>query len=292
MLFVSHSIFRSEFFYILLVSFLLLLLLMVPAPILPLQVLRVLIGLAFVLLFPGYCLQVAAFPAQGDLEGKERLALSFGLSLVWLPLLALILDRMVWGITLWSVALSIACSVFLFAVIAIIRRSRLEGEAAFRPLQEFHPVASWKKQDRIYKKAYLMLGAVALFFFVTAATIIWMPKPAEKMTEFYMLGSSGKAESYPYMLEAGRAAEITFGIRNLERVPANYRIIALDSQGEIGQAGQFEIADGEAQEFLMTYTPLEIGEDVQITFILLRDGEAEPYRTLHMWTKVIAPNLE
>ncbi len=43
--------------------------------------LRVIFGLPFVLFLPGYALIAALFPGKGDLDGIERVALSFGLSI-------------------------------------------------------------------------------------------------------------------------------------------------------------------------------------------------------------------
>src|SRR3989442_5344824 len=42
---------------------------------------RVVLGLPFVLFFPGYVLIAALYPRRSDLDGVERVALSLGLSL-------------------------------------------------------------------------------------------------------------------------------------------------------------------------------------------------------------------
>ena len=53
---------------------------------------RIVLSLAFVLFFPGYTLIAALFPAKGRLDGIERVALSFGLSLAVVPLIGLALN--------------------------------------------------------------------------------------------------------------------------------------------------------------------------------------------------------
>ena len=50
-------------------------------PVLNESFLRILVGVAMVLFIPGYALIAALFPAKGDLDGIERVALSFGLSI-------------------------------------------------------------------------------------------------------------------------------------------------------------------------------------------------------------------
>ncbi len=51
--------------------------------------LRIPIGLLMVLFVPGYVLIAALFPRKGDLDGIERIALSFGLSIAVVPLIGL-----------------------------------------------------------------------------------------------------------------------------------------------------------------------------------------------------------
>jgi len=67
---------------------------------------RLTLGLALVLLFPGYTLISALFPKAKDLDVIERVALSFGLSIAIVPLIGLILNYTPWGIRLYPVLIS------------------------------------------------------------------------------------------------------------------------------------------------------------------------------------------
>ena len=67
-------------------------LLLVPLALLTSGALRIVLGLAFVLFFPGYTLIAALFPGKDALDSIERLALSFGLSIAVVPLIGLILN--------------------------------------------------------------------------------------------------------------------------------------------------------------------------------------------------------
>ena len=69
--------------------------------------LRIALGLAFGLFFPGYTLIAALFPKKDSLNGIERLALSFGLSIVVVPLIGLILNYTPWGISLYPILVSL-----------------------------------------------------------------------------------------------------------------------------------------------------------------------------------------
>jgi len=59
---------------------------------------RIILGLPLVLFLPGYSLIAALFPRKADLDGIERVALSFGLSLAIVPLLGLVLNYTPFGI--------------------------------------------------------------------------------------------------------------------------------------------------------------------------------------------------
>ncbi|MGB3943467.1 MAG: DUF1616 domain-containing protein, partial [Methanothrix sp.] len=59
---------------------------------------RVPVGLVMVLFLPGYALIAALFPRDDDLDGIERVALSFGLSIAVVPLIGLGLNYTPWGI--------------------------------------------------------------------------------------------------------------------------------------------------------------------------------------------------
>jgi len=100
----------------------------------PLVPLRVILGLPFILFFPGYVLMLALFPRKERMSGIERVVLSFGLSIAVVPLLGLILNYTWWGITLESILYSMASFIFIISVIASNRRKRLgerEGDCGY-----------------------------------------------------------------------------------------------------------------------------------------------------------------
>ena len=54
--------------------------------------LRVVLGLLFLLLFPGYALMAAIFPKKDSLDAMERVAISLGLSLAVITFTGIILN--------------------------------------------------------------------------------------------------------------------------------------------------------------------------------------------------------
>ena len=87
----------------------------------PTNVLRIILGIPFLLFFPGYTMMAALFAKKEGMSGFERLALSFGLSIIVVPLIGLILNYTPWGISLIPVVLSLFALTLIFATVALSR---------------------------------------------------------------------------------------------------------------------------------------------------------------------------
>ncbi len=279
---------RNEFIPILVVGLVLIVLIAagvegLPAP---LPMLRLVLGLGFVLLVPGYTLQAALFPCRDDLGGAERLALSFGLSIAVIPPISLLLDALPWGIRLWPIVLSETLFITLCSSLALYRRGRLPYSDRVSLELETDLRGWWAVQDRTQR---LLLGTLAVALMgaaVAAAAIVWTPRPDERLTEFYILGSEGLAETYPRQAVVGQPVTVTMGIANQEGVAAEYRVEICDGGDLIGQLGPIDLEAGESEEQLLTFVPRKAGTDVKVEFWLFRDNGVEPYRALHLWIDV------
>ncbi len=116
------------------------------------SVVRIPLGLAMVLFVPGYALIAALFPKKDDLDGIERLALSFGLSIAVVPLIGLGLNYTPWGIRLTPVVISLAFFTIAMTAVAYWRRMALAAEDRFAvPFRE--GVASSRKRFWRMKRA-------------------------------------------------------------------------------------------------------------------------------------------
>ncbi len=249
---------------------------------------RLLLGLAFVLFVPGYALQAALFPRADELDGPERLALSFGLSVAVVPPLALVLDRLPWGIRLWPIVISEALVITVCSAVALVRRRRLPPEARPVLVVSADLKGWWAEQDRTNRILYSVLGGAVLLALGSAAAIILLPKPGDYFTEFYLLGPEGLAENYPRETVTGQPVTVTVGITNQEGTPAQYRVEVVNGGQQVGAAGPVRLKHEETDERPVAFAPAEVGDDVEIMFHLYRDGEPEPYRSLRLWMKVRA----
>jgi uncharacterized membrane protein len=257
----------------------------------PLDLLRLLLGLVYVLYVPGYCLTAALFPRADDLDGIERTGLSLGLSVAWVPVLALILDRLPWGLRLWPIFLGQLLSILLFMAIAVWRRERLPAGEAYLPDTTWRPRPWWRGLPRLEKRIYALCLGALLVAGLAAAWVFLVPSPDEFMTEFYILGQEGLAEDYPREAGVGETLAVTMGITNREREAMDYtvEVWAVDPWNDqrelVNTAGPFQLAPDERHEQPLTWQMPWAGDDLMVDFYLYSAGEA-PYRALRLWLDV------
>jgi len=84
-----------------------------------------------VLFLPGYALIATLFPRKDDLDGIERIALSFGLSIAITLLLGLGLNYTPFGIRLVPILIVLLVFTISLAIGAYVRRSMIPEEDKF-----------------------------------------------------------------------------------------------------------------------------------------------------------------
>src|SRR4030042_524833 len=92
---------------------------------------RQVLGLIFVLFLPGYAASAALFPENDQIDGIERVALSFGLSIAIVPLIGLALNFTPWGIRLDPILASVSGFIIGAALVGWYRRMRLPEDGRF-----------------------------------------------------------------------------------------------------------------------------------------------------------------
>lgn len=252
----------------------------------PLPILRLFLGLLFVLFVPGYTFQAAIFPRANDLDDLERLALSFGLSIAVVPPIALILDALPWGIRLWPIVAAEGLFIAVCSLVAWYRRWRLPEEERFRLVVKVDVKGWWDAQDRTNRILYGVVTGAILTAVLSAVALVVLPKPGEHFTEFYILGPEGLAENYPREAVVGQPVAVTVGIANHEGVPAEYSLVIISEELLVGQAGPVRLEPEATDERTVSFVPAVAGDDVEVVFLLYRGGIEEPYRSLRLWLKV------
>ena len=284
-------------------------------PVLNESFLRILFGLAMVLFIPGYALIAALFPARDDLDGIERVALSFGLSIAVSPLIGLALNYTPWGIRLDPILTSLTLFTLAMVGIAWYRRLLLPASERFSvPAREmlgaarnelFDPEAT--PLDRGLSALLLVSIVVAV---ATTAYVIAVPKEGEHFTEFYILGPGGKAADYPTDFPANSAQTLIVGVGNHEYREINYTVEALllnqtfDTRTNTSTIHAAEPLDrftlavphNETREVVWNFT-VPSPEYNRVEFLLFNETVPGPavtgadrinasYRDLHLWVRV------
>ncbi|KAF5042566.1 hypothetical protein DSECCO2_511270 [anaerobic digester metagenome] len=199
------------------------------APIISESPLRVVFVLPFILFIPGYLLTAALFPARGDLDGIERIALSLGLSIAAVPLFGFALNYTSWGIRLDSIAITLLAFSLAVGLIAQFRRRELPEESRLTvrfgtylaAIKEEFSGGSPSRFDRVLS---VVLIAAVLVAVATTVFVIAVPKEGEKFTEFYVLGPRGKAADYPTEFMSGTPQTVIIGIGNHEYQDITYTV--------------------------------------------------------------------
>jgi len=273
---------QSDLIWLNVATFLLILII----TLLPSDVLRVILGLPFVLIFPGYVLTAALFPRRSALDGLERLALSFGLSITVVSLIGLTLNYTPWGIRLYPILISLTIFIVVLSLVSWYRRRRLAIAERFVlsfPLR----LASLREQGLMDRVLSIILIVAILGALGTLGYTIATPRVGEKFTEFYILGLDGKAIDYPKEMKVGEQGRVLVGIINREQEPVSYRIKIMVGGQEGGELGPLMLQPDEKWEEVVSFTPRKAGSAQRVEFLLYRDGENEPYRELHLWVDVV-----
>ena len=315
---------------------------------------RVVVGLAFTLFVPGYAFIAALFPEAGrpptaeeppdeaaaddpdaeapaepetgplpdrGIDGIERVALSFGLSIAIVPLIGLALNFTPFGIRLVPIVVSISAFTLVATAVAAVRRWELPEEDRFSvPYREWLAAA---RQELFHPESTLDAAlnvALALAVLLAVSSVVYavaVPPQGERFTEFYILGEDADgelvADNYPEELVAGEPASLYVGVGNNEHETVTYTMVA-----------QLQVVEGEGNESRVTErteldrwsTTLEHNEtyveersltldnetatafngtDRRLTFLLYDESPpATPtrenaYRDVHLWVNVSTP---
>jgi uncharacterized membrane protein len=250
---------------------------------------RIILGLPLVLFLPGYSLIATLFPGKDDLDGIERVALSFGLSIAIVPLIGLALNYTPFGIRLSPILFVLSIFTVSLALGAYARRSMIpEGGrfvvdfgAFFKNMKESFTTTD-TKIDKIL--TVVLIISIVLAISMTAYVII-TPKQGEKFTEFYVLGPNGTASDYPTNLKVGEKGEVIIGIVNHEYANTSYHL-EVRLNGEVIDEKSINLMHNETWESPFTFRARRAGEDQKLEFLLYKEGVKEVYRSLHLWMDV------
>ncbi len=246
--------------------------------------LMMVLGLILVVFLPGYSLVAALFPIRDDLVVIERVALSFGLSIIVVPILGLILNFTTFGIRLIPLLIILSTFTISLSLIAWFRRLKLPAEKRFKvPFERLLKVNLG--QSVMDKSLSIVLIASIIGSSATLVYVVVTPKTGERFTEFYLLGPNSTASDYPIDLKVGEYGKVIIGIVNHEYENITYRLEFNLNESLIHEKRVFLI-DNEKWEIPFTFQATEKGENQKLEFLLYKNQQIEAYSTLHLWVNV------
>ncbi|MFC2056396.1 DUF1616 domain-containing protein [Chloroflexota bacterium] len=277
----------------------------------PSNIIRIILGLPFLLFFPGYLLLAVLFFRKESMDNLERFALSFGMSIAIVPLIGLALNYTTWGIRLNPVLYSVSAFILIMSGVALLRQYQLFKKVELIGTLELK-LPGW--DGNTTNKALSVILAISIIGAIgVLGYTIAKPKVGERFTEFYILGLNDKAQDYPsaFVLEGGRvtrvkygtdmpevAAErgiVTLGVVNHEYETTSYRVtMTIDGNSEdifynnenLTELGLRELAREEKWEGEIGFAPQHTGDNQKVEVSLMKNDESEPYLTLHLWIDV------
>jgi len=251
-------------------------------------VIRTILGILLILFIPGYSLIAALFPKKDDLDGIERFALSFGLSIAVTPLIGLALNYTSYGIRLTPILISLSAFTIIMVFIAYFRRIRVQDDEKFYVnfggfINSIKGV--FKGESKTSKILSIILLISIILAISTTAYIIIKPKQGETFTEFYLLGPNGQAANYPTNLTVGQNASVIIGIVNHEQKTVNYNLV-ITSNGNVMSDQNITITNGNKTEIPYNFAE-STGGNKEIEFLLYKlPDNNNIYRSLHLFVNV------
>ncbi|GAB3411398.1 hypothetical protein GCM10027435_02950 [Haloparvum alkalitolerans] len=253
--------------------------------------------------------------ARAGIDGIERVALSFGLSIAIVPLIGLVLNFTPWGIRLVPIAVSVSLFTLGCVVVAAVRRWELPPEERFVvPYREWIAAGKaevFEPEDRTDAALNVVLGLSMLLAVGSVGYAVAVPQDGEQFTEFYLLTEQPDgelvADDYPEELALNESAELIVGIGNNEHSTQNYTVVVqlqevtvegntstVERREELGRYGT-TLEHNATDQRPFVVEPTFTGTELRVQFLLyMGEAPASPtrenaYRDLHLWMNVSNP---
>lgn len=287
------------------------------------SIVRVAASVVTICFLPGYVTTAALFPLTNREESfrrrvegtritfRERAALSLGLSVALVPMIALTLGQFTTGFTTRGTFAMIAGYVVAVGAIAAYRRLRLpEAERLYVPVgawmaELMDGLTTGSRINRILTVTLLcsVLIAGGAFAYATAT-----PIDGETYTDFHLLTVDEDGEyvstGYPEEIDRGESTELSWGIRSYEAETTEYTVVitlerVAEDEGQLTRVETAEldrttttVAPGEHEIVDHDIAPPLVGENLRVSYYLYRGDASETpsedtaYRHLHIWIDV------
>ncbi len=244
---------------------------------------RIIVEYLIILFLPGYSILTILFPKKNDFKIKKRLALSFILSIVITLLIAIIWNYIPSETSLTSILISISIFTLIIQPISFLRRKHVSESFSLGLTETFKRFKSLFKAKSQRDKTISIVLTVFIFIAIfTTAYILLSPKEGETFTEFYILGSNGKAYNYPTNLAVNQTGTVYQGMVNHEATDTTYKII-VRFNGSVLKNYNISLKNNEKKEIPLTFVASNPGQNQKLEFLLYKlPDDKNVYRYLFL----------
>lgn len=290
--------------------------------------LRTTLAVVFLLTLPGYALSTLLFPGRGEnklpaddlsvtfasrndpscagLPFGQRIAVSFGLSIALVPVLALLLD--VVGIPFDVVPIAALTGGFAVValVLGVVRRYRIAPEHRYvLPWFYLDKLGLWMRSGDQTTRALNLALVVAVVLATASVGVALVAPPGDReYTQVSVLTErNGElvAGGYPNQTTVGEANELVLEVQNREGEQTTYSVVVelqqVNDDGNVvksAEVNRFSKAVGNDETWTAPHevTPPFAGKDLRVVYLVYRgDPPSDPdiessYRHLTVWTNV------
>lgn len=189
-----------------------------------LETLRILLGIPFLLVFPGYSLIGLMFPTKEIFNIIQRIIISICVSIVISPSISYVLiysginnnySSIMSAVVLFNVSLSL---------LALWRRRMVK--TPFTPPEVIEMTRGLRNRfvqsNRIDRSISLFMVFSFVILIVVLMIVTFMPGPKSSFTDYYILDSQGKVDNYPHNLNSNVTGSIILGIADHENRNVKY----------------------------------------------------------------------
>ncbi|WP_311173525.1 DUF1616 domain-containing protein [Halobellus ordinarius] len=274
------------------------------------------VALALLFVLPGYVTMELAYaerrrPRDWSLPSVvERLALTLGLSMAVIPVLAILTYLSSLSFTDVAVVQVVAGYVVIVSVLTAVRRGRSAAADAPTPDREQDSTSHLPSPTGMSSTALLVNGVLAVSVIAATAALggaLVAPQEGPGTTDLHLLTESGDravASDYPATIGSGESANITVGVTNDERASVDYTAVAhlqrvriegqsveVVEQAEIGRY-EFALDQGDTWQRQVSADDALTGQNLRIAVYLYRgDAPESPtvetaYRNVYVWVDV------
>ncbi|MDS0258495.1 DUF1616 domain-containing protein [Haloarcula sp. S1CR25-12] len=271
-----------------------------------------LVGVGLVLFAPGYAVVAALFPERPRRREarpptsvlaltrphdgvliRERLALSFGVSVLSIPIFAVVLGAAGVPLTLESTLWAVWTTVVLGAIVGTVRRFALPEGRRFDLRSAARRVGTPRPLADDSATTLLTVGLCCVVVLALGAFTVAIAGPTQSMsyTSASVLtpGSDGEpvASGYPLNVSRGESYPLVVRVTNNYETAADYTVVArlqrVDGQtvrtGEEVWRGRQRLGVNETWTRNHTVTPTMAGQDLRLTYFVYRGAVPENVST-------------